>query len=80
LVAGNGPPLRHPFPGPGEPSGFRDGPGAPADAGERGRQLRPDGIKPSILRFDKIFIADHASNDTKKREAQVPLIPFLKCL
>lgn len=40
--------------------------------------VRPDGIKPSILRFDKIFIADHGSNYTKKLEAQVPLIPFLK--
>ena len=40
--------------------------------------VRPDGIKPSILRFDKIFIADHGSNYTKKLEAAVPLIPFLK--
>jgi hypothetical protein len=40
--------------------------------------VRPDGIKPSILRYDKIFIADHGSNYTKKLEAQVPLIPFLK--
>jgi hypothetical protein len=40
--------------------------------------VRPDGIKPSILRFDKVFIADHGSNYTKKLEAQVPLIPFLK--
>jgi cytochrome c5 len=40
--------------------------------------VRPDGIKPSILRFDKIFMADHGSNYTKKLEAQVPLIPFLK--
>ena len=40
--------------------------------------VRPDGIKPSILRFDKIFIAYHGSNYTKKLEAQVPLIPFLK--
>lgn len=40
--------------------------------------VRPDGIKPSILRFDKIFIADHGSNSTKKLEAAVPLIPFLK--
>jgi hypothetical protein len=40
--------------------------------------VRRDGIKPSILRFDKLFIADHGSNYTKKLEAQVPLIPFLK--
>ncbi len=40
--------------------------------------VRPDGVKPSIMRLDKIFIADHGSSYTKKLEAQVPLIPFLK--
>ena len=40
--------------------------------------VRPDGIKPSLLRYDKFFIADHGSNYTKKLEAKVPLIPFLK--
>jgi len=40
--------------------------------------VRPDGIKPSLLRYDKFFVADHGSNYTKKIEAQVPLIPFLK--
>ena len=40
--------------------------------------VRPTGIKPSLLRYDKFFIADHGSNYTKKIEGQVPLIPFLK--
>ena len=40
--------------------------------------VRPDGIKPSLLRYDKFFVADHGSNYTKKIEGQVPLIPFLK--
>jgi cytochrome c5 len=40
--------------------------------------VRPDGIKPSMLRYDKFFVADHGSNYTKKIEGQVPLIPFLK--
>jgi len=40
--------------------------------------VRPDGIKPSVLRYDKFFVADHGSNYTKKIEGQVPLIPFLK--
>jgi hypothetical protein len=40
--------------------------------------VRPNGIKPSLLRYDKFFVADHGSNYTKKIEAQVPLIPFLK--
>ena len=42
--------------------------------------VRPDGIKPSLLRYDKFFAADHGSNYTKKIEGQVPLIPFLKPL
>ena len=40
--------------------------------------VRPDGIKPSMLRYEKFFVADHGSNYTKKIEGQVPLIPFLK--
>ena len=40
--------------------------------------VRPDGIKPSLLRYEKFFVADHGSNYTKKIEGQVPLIPFLK--
>ena len=40
--------------------------------------LRPDGIKPSVLRYEKFFMADHGSSYTKKLEAKVPLIPFLK--
>ena len=40
--------------------------------------LRPDGIKPSVLRYDKFFVAEHGSSFTKKLEAKVPLIPFLK--
>jgi cytochrome c5 len=40
--------------------------------------VRPDGIKPSVLRYEKFFVADHGSSYTKKLEAQVPLIPFLK--
>lgn len=40
--------------------------------------VRPDGIKPSVLRYQKIFTTDHGNNYTKKLEAQVPLIPFLK--
>ena len=40
--------------------------------------VRPTGIKPSLLRYDKFFIADHGSTYTKKIEGQVPLIPFLK--
>ena len=40
--------------------------------------VRPDGIKPSIVRFDKLFVADRGSSYTKKVEGQVPLIPFLK--
>ncbi len=40
--------------------------------------VRPDGIKPSLLRYDKFFVADHGSSYTKKIEGQVPLIPFLK--
>jgi cytochrome c5 len=40
--------------------------------------VRPDGIKPSLLRYDKFFVADHGSSYTKKMEAVVPLIPFLK--
>ena len=40
--------------------------------------VRPDGIKPSLLRYDKIFVADHGSSYTKKIEAEVPLIPYLK--
>ena len=42
--------------------------------------VRPDGTKPSLLRYDKFFVADHGSNYTKKIEGQVPLIPFLKPL
>lgn len=41
-------------------------------------QVRPDGIKPSLLRYDKFFVADHGSSYTQKMEAVVPLIPFLK--
>ena len=40
--------------------------------------VRPDGIKPSLLRYDKFFVADHGSSYTKRIEGQVPLIPFLK--
>jgi hypothetical protein len=40
--------------------------------------VRPDGIKPSLLRYDKFFVADSGSSYTKKIEGQVPLIPFLK--
>jgi hypothetical protein len=40
--------------------------------------VRPDGIKPSLLRYDKFFVADRGSSYTKKIEGQVPLIPFLK--
>jgi hypothetical protein len=40
--------------------------------------VRPDGIKPSLLRYDKFFVADHGSSFTKKIEGKVPLIPFLK--
>jgi cytochrome c5 len=40
--------------------------------------VRPDGIKPSPLRYEKFFVADHGSNYTKRIEGQVPLIPFLK--
>jgi cytochrome c5 len=40
--------------------------------------VRPDGIKPSLLRYDKIFVAEHGSSYTKKLEAEVPLIPYLK--
>jgi len=40
--------------------------------------VRPDGFKPSLLRYDKFFVADHGSSYTKKIEGQVPLIPFLK--
>ena len=40
--------------------------------------VRPDGIKPSLLRYDKIFMADHGNNYTRRLEAQVPLIPYLK--
>ena len=40
--------------------------------------VRPDGIKPSLLRYDKLFVADHGSSYTKKVEGEVPLIPFLK--
>ena len=40
--------------------------------------LRPDGVKPSVLRYEKFFMADHGSSYTKKLEAKVPLIPFLK--
>lgn len=40
--------------------------------------LRPDGIKPSILRYDKFFVDTHSTSYTKKMEAKVPLIPFLK--
>ena len=42
--------------------------------------VRPDGLKPSLLRYDKFFVADHGSSYTKKIEGQVPLIPFLKPL
>jgi len=40
--------------------------------------VRPDGIKPSLLRYDKFFVADHGSSYTKKIEGEVPLIPYLK--
>ena len=40
--------------------------------------VRPDGIKPSLLRYEKIFMAEHGSSYTKRLEAEVPLIPFLK--
>ena len=40
--------------------------------------VRPDGIKPSLLRYDKFFVADSGSSYTKKIEGKVPLIPFLK--
>jgi len=40
--------------------------------------VRPEGIKPSLLRYDKFFVADRGSSYTKKIEGQVPLIPFLK--
>lgn len=40
--------------------------------------LRPDGVKPSVLRYDKFFIDTHTNSYTKKLEAKVPLIPFLK--
>ena len=42
--------------------------------------VRPDCIKPSLLRYEKFFAADHGSNYTKKIEGQVPPIPFLKHL
>jgi len=40
--------------------------------------VRPDGIKPSLLRYDKLFVADRGSSYTRRVEAEVPLIPFLK--
>jgi len=40
--------------------------------------VRPEGIKPSLLRYDKLFVADRGSSYTKKIEGEVPLIPFLK--
>jgi hypothetical protein len=40
--------------------------------------LRPDGIKPSVVRYDKFFVDTHTNSYTKKMEAKVPLIPFLK--
>jgi hypothetical protein len=41
-------------------------------------QLRPDGVKPSSLRYYSFFLEKHGSSYTKSVEAKVPLIPFLK--
>ncbi len=40
--------------------------------------LRPDGVKPSLLRYYSFFLEKHSTSYTKPLEAKVPLIPFLK--